>query len=1344
MRGPRLARSPRSTPASACWSAPSPCWRRRCACVPQHEGLRLALADGLARCGRHDEARAQLSRLVEQAGWRRTPQARAPAPAPGRDRARRRATPRSRSPSSSRRRRWTARTRRSCTQLAEVAEAAGDLERGRARLPHAAGADARGRDAAPGRSRAGPGADGDPAAALRPGAQARATPARPTSCSSRRWRRPSRIPSRRRACSAALLAAGAHDELARLFEKRLARAAGTPARGGDLRRDGREPARAGQAWRRPSTRSCAPSRRRPSARTLHEPLAELARACGQAGAARRSPARARRAAAPQGRHGRRQHAAAAGGGDRRARLRRSRRARWICTAAPRRCSRGRSTCCPASPGSRSKQGERRRMRSRRRRCSSWPPPRRAAPDAAAEALYRAAGARARPRRDARRRHRQSVRGDREEPRSRARLGAGRGRGRARGRAGQDPAALRAHRPPVGRRAPCCSTTSNGGWRRRTSRSAEVREAVDLAVALHRDDRMEPLLVRLADIAAERADGRDDATWALLELLRIKKAAGDLDAAAQHPAARRGACCPLERVMPLARDLAERAGRAGNRRLGAELLERLRASAPADESVWRPLLDHYVGLRDRDGLARLVAETLPLLPDVAQRNQLRMALARLRLADDGGDGAAADDPAGRAARGAAARRRRWRCWPATTSAAAPRATSSTCWRRRSRRRSRPRDPDGGRRGGAFAWAACSNARTPSARPATYERALAVAPRRGELLKRLLALRPGRRRPRREHAELMEAVLDGRDRRRGGAPGPRAGGGLDDARRRGRPCGACWRRGTRRRRASDDVLRGAGTPLPRQAGLGAARGPARHRGRAPRATPSEAAALLRRGRVAASGPPGRRDAAASSCCGAPARAPRRTSRSSSSSRARWSRTASWAPPSPRSARRSTTRASRPEQRLPLHLLRAKLEARRGDHRAAVTRAGGGVRAVAGRGRRRRWWRSWRRGASDAAAGTPPRELREATLRLAELARGAGDAAQARRLLDELVARGAADADTVRLTWELAEAEGDAESAFSAAQQFMQLAEGDAQIAAAAPAGRARRAHRHRRPTPRRPSRPRWRRTRTSSALIDLLAPLYEQTGELAQAGGAAARPGATATADEEQRFEQLRRAGAFALQAQDASLAVMALNEALVVRPGDEETALLLSDAYVLAGALEDAAALMKPLVAARKGKASPALAALHVRLAHIAGLAGDRAGRARRARPRAGRRQEERRARGRGRRPRRGGRRRRAGAEGAAPDRRPQRARPDQRRRGVPASGAHRPPPRRDRARRHVRPARVARRAKGDPVHVEGARLPRRARRPALAPAAGPEGAQVVAVTSGRSGPGRSCRGRAAA
>src|SRR5207253_738857 len=91
----------------------------------------------------------------------------------------------------------------------------------------------------------------------------------------------------------------------------------------------------------------------------------------------------------------------------------------------------------------------------------------------------------------------------------------------------------------------------------------------------------------------------------------------------------------------------------------------------------------------------------------------------------------------------------------------------------------------------------------------------------------------------------------------------------------------------------------------------------------------------------------------------------------------------------------------------------------------------------------------------------------------------------------------------------------------------------------------------------------------ALADVLAPLYEQTGALAKLAGLLLDQG-NRNPDEAQRFEQLRRAGTFALQAQDASLAVMALNEAVTARPNDEEAALLLSDAYLLAGALDEAA------------------------------------------------------------------------------------------------------------------------------------------------------------------------------
>ena len=339
--------------ASACSNARSPCWRRPCVSCRRTRRCGLALADGLARCGRHDEARAQLSRLVEQAGWRRTRKRAHAAPAAGRDR-----------PRAGRRQ---ARARRVRAGVVDGRleprdpHPAGRGGRGdgrsgtrRARLPDAAGADPRGRGASPGRAGR-PGADGDPAAALRPGAQARARRPRPTSCSTRRWPPPSRIPEQASRLQRGLLQTGAHDELARLFEKRLARAAGTPAEAEisaemaeSLRAQGKPEAAFDAQLRAvesaPETRGAARAARRDGAR-LRAGCSSSSNGCSRSS----SGAAARPTWASP-------HAAAAGGGRRRARLRRSGRAPWICTAAPRRCSPVRSRCSRGSRGSRSNRG----------------------------------------------------------------------------------------------------------------------------------------------------------------------------------------------------------------------------------------------------------------------------------------------------------------------------------------------------------------------------------------------------------------------------------------------------------------------------------------------------------------------------------------------------------------------------------------------------------------------------------------------------------------------------------------------------------------------------------------------------------------------------------------------------------------------------------------------------------------------------------------------------------------------------------------------------------------------------------------------------------------------------
>jgi thioredoxin-like negative regulator of GroEL len=124
-----------------------------------------------------------------------------------------------------------------------------------------------------------------------------------------------------------------------------------------------------------------------------------------------------------------------------------------------------------------------------------------------------------------------------------------------------------------------------------------------------------------------------------------------------------------------------------------------------------------------------------------------------------------------------------------------------------------------------------------------------------------------------------------------------------------------------------------------------------------------------------------------------------------------------------------------------------------------------------------------------------------------------------------------------------------------------------------------------------------------LVAHLARQYERAGELSRLAHLLFDE-AHRCQEEGQRFAYLTRAGTLSMQGHDRNLAVMALNEANAIRPQDLDVQLLLSDAYALAGELQEAANLLSPLIAAHKGKASPALAALYVRLAHLAARAGD--------------------------------------------------------------------------------------------------------------------------------------------
>ncbi len=436
--------------------------------VPQHDGLGLALADGLARCGRFDDARAQLLHLVEQAGWRKT---------------RKRGVLHQRLAGIARAQGDTAlalveleqassmdaSSPEILTQLGEVAEAAGDLdkaERAYRTLLMQARDGARSEQDAAGAGLA----LTEILLRLHGLARKRGHAGEADELLDSALAAAIKDPEQALRLQRGLLQAGAHDELARLFEKRLAHAAGTPAEAevsaemaDCLREQGRHEAAFDAQLRAVEAA--------PEIAHRHRPLVELARTTG------RLEQLVERLLALVERRRRKADMGVASTllllaadiaehdfGDRKRALDLHRRAEEM---------------QPQSLGVLSGIARLAREQGDVAECDRVAGLLKLAAaearnaQAAADALYLAAELElARPEMP-RRRHRHPVRSAGQEPRRRARREAGRGRGRAGRRAGEDPAALRAHRPAVGRRvrAARLPRAARGRRRRHAGRGA---------------------------------------------------------------------------------------------------------------------------------------------------------------------------------------------------------------------------------------------------------------------------------------------------------------------------------------------------------------------------------------------------------------------------------------------------------------------------------------------------------------------------------------------------------------------------------------------------------------------------------------------------------------------------------------------------------------------------------------------------------------------------------------------------------------------------------------------------------------------------------------------------------
>jgi tetratricopeptide (TPR) repeat protein len=158
----------------------------------------------------------------------------------------------------------------------------------------------------------------------------------------------------------------------------------------------------------------------------------------------------------------------------------------------------------------------------------------------------------------------------------------------------------------------------------------VREGVDKADLLAAPERAEALLVRGARIASASEGGLRDALWVPMGVASRRRAAGDVKGALEWMRAAAEASEGDEQTA-LRMQVAELAMQdGGDLRLAAETYRSLLANDPGNRNLWGPLAQVYAKLRDRDGLEEVVRTTLEALIDPADRNELRMLYATFLL------------------------------------------------------------------------------------------------------------------------------------------------------------------------------------------------------------------------------------------------------------------------------------------------------------------------------------------------------------------------------------------------------------------------------------------------------------------------------------------------------------------------------------------------------------------------------------------------------------------------------------------------------------------------------------------------------------------------------------------
>jgi tetratricopeptide (TPR) repeat protein len=163
-----------------------------------------------------------------------------------------------------------------------------------------------------------------------------------------------------------------------------------------------------------------------------------------------------------------------------------------------------------------------------------------------------------------------------------------------------------------------------------ARGEGLREAVEIAARLGDEHLVEDLLERVLSRAAIEGDA--GLGWALLAMARRCDARGELGLAAAFKERVARSDPSLERAL-LLEVAALAAGPLADLARAARLYEELRAREPGEREIWQPLVEIYRILDDHARLGQLLDETAPLLDSAAERGALRLERARMAVHDD---------------------------------------------------------------------------------------------------------------------------------------------------------------------------------------------------------------------------------------------------------------------------------------------------------------------------------------------------------------------------------------------------------------------------------------------------------------------------------------------------------------------------------------------------------------------------------------------------------------------------------------------------------------------------------------------------------------------------------------